>query len=58
MDSGFCPVEDSRVAHSSVGQWRHPLSGSGLGEADAVADGEHDVGMVQQPVDGGAGRVR
>ena len=26
----------SRVAYSSVGQWRHPLCGGGLGEAGAV----------------------
>ena len=38
-----------------VGQWRHPLSGGGLGEADAVACGEDDVGVVQHPVDGGVG---
>ena len=30
-----------------------PLSGGGLGEWNAVAVGEHDVGVVQQPVDGG-----
>ena len=50
-----CPLVASRVAHSSVGQWRHPLSGGGLGEADAVAGGEHDVGVVHEPVDGGVG---
>ena len=36
-------------------QWRHPLAGGGLGEADAVAGGEDDVGVVQEPVDGGVG---
>ena len=42
-------------ARSSVGQWRHALGGGGLGEADAVAGGEDDVGVVQQPVDCGVG---
>jgi hypothetical protein len=36
-----------------LGQWRHPLAGEGLGEANAVAAGLADVGVVQQPVDGG-----
>ena len=40
-----------------VGQWRHPLAGGGLGEADAVAGGHDDVGVMQQPVDGGVGDV-
>ena len=62
MASGICPVADSRTARwwptelpgggrvfcrSSVGQWRHPLAGGGLGEADAVAGGHDDVGVVQ-----------
>jgi hypothetical protein len=34
-----------------VGQGRDPLAGGGLGEADAVAGGEHDVRVVQEPVD-------
>ena len=38
-----------------VGQWRHPLAGGGLGEADAVAGGHDDVGVVEEPVDGGVG---
>ena len=42
-----CPFVANRFAHSSVGQWRHPLSGGGLGEADAVAGGEDDVGVVK-----------
>ena len=42
-----CPFVADRFAHCSVGQWRHPLSGGGLGEADAVAGGEDDVGVVQ-----------
>ena len=41
----FCPVAAIRVACGSVGQWRHPLSGGGLGEADAVAGG----GQVTSP---------
>ena len=50
-----CPLAARCSARRSVGQWRHPLSGGGLGEADAVAGGHDDVGVVQQPVDGGVG---
>ena len=50
-----CPFVANRFARGSVGQWRHPLAGGGLGEADAVAGGEDDVGVVQEPVDGGVG---
>jgi len=32
-----------------------PLSGEGLGQADALAAGLAEVGVVQQPVDGGSG---
>ena len=32
-----CPAVARCSARSSVGQWRHPLAGGGLGEADAVA---------------------
>ncbi len=42
-----CPVVAGCSARSSVGQWRHPLAGGGLGEADAVAGGHDDVGVVQ-----------
>ena len=31
------------------------LPGGGLGEADAVAGGDDDVGVVEEPVDGGVG---
>ena len=34
----------------------HPLAGGGLGEPEAVTLGDHDVGVVQQPVDGGGGQ--
>ncbi len=44
-----CPFVANRFARGSVGQWRHPLSGGGLGEADAVAGGHDDVGVVQEP---------
>ena len=37
-------------------QWAHPLAGEGLGEAHAFAAGLADVGVVQQPVDGGGGQ--
>ena len=50
-----CPVVARCSARSSVGQWRYPLAGGGLGEADAVAGGHDDVGVVQEPVDGGVG---
>ena len=50
-----CPFVANRTARGSVGQWHHPLAGGGLGEADAVAGGEDDVGVVQQPVDGCVG---
>ena len=50
-----CPFVANRTARGSLGQWRHPLAGGGLGEADAVAGGHDDVGVVQQPVDGGVG---
>ena len=50
-----CPVVARCSARGSVGQWRHPLAGGGLGEADAVAGGHDDVGVMEQPVDGGVG---
>ena len=40
----------------SAGQWVHPLAGEGLGEADRVAGGLADVGVVEEPVDGGGGQ--
>ena len=55
MASGICPVVANRSARDSVGQGRHPLSGGGLGQTDAVAGGHDDVGVVQAPVDGGVG---
>ena len=33
----------------------HPLSGEGLGEADAVAAGLTDADVVEESVDGGGG---
>ena len=38
------------------GQGFHPLSGEGLGQADALAAGLAEVGVVQEPVDGGGGQ--
>ncbi len=32
-----------------------PLAGGGLGETDRVAGGEHDVRVVEEPVDGRVG---
>jgi hypothetical protein len=34
----------------------HPLAGEGLGEAVRVAFGQDQVGVVEQPVDGGGGQ--
>ena len=42
-----CPVVARCSARGSVGQWRYPLAGGGLGEADAVAGGHDDVGVVE-----------
>lgn len=36
-------------------QGRDSFAGGGLGEADAVAGGEYEVGVVHEPVDGGVG---
>ena len=55
----FCPGVVSRTARrwpgvlpeSSVGQGRDSLAGGGLCEPDAVAGCEHDVCVVQEPVD-------
>ncbi len=40
-----------QVVPRLVGQWRHPLSAEGVGESDAFAVGDDDVGVVQEPVD-------
>jgi len=40
----------------SGGQGADSLPGEGLGEADAVAGGLADVGVVQKPVDGRGGK--
>ncbi len=41
---GFCTVGPSRSGR--LGQGAHPLACEGLGEADAVAAGLADVGVV------------
>lgn len=51
---GWWPLEP-RGWGWGLGQWCHPLAGCGLGESDAVAGCEHDVGVVHEPVDGGVG---
>ena len=51
---GFCTVGPSRSAR--LGQGHHSFAGQCLGEADAVAAGLADVGVVQEPVDGGGGQ--
>jgi hypothetical protein len=60
----FCPLMATRSAQwwpSDVPgrllvQGDHSLPGEGLGEADAVAAGLADVGVVHQPVDSGGGQ--
>lgn len=42
-------------AQGSVGQWPHPFAVGCLGEADRVAVGDDDVGVMQESVDGGVG---
>jgi len=37
------------------GQWAHPLTGQGLGQAHAFPGGLTDVSMMQEPVDGRGG---
>lgn len=59
-----CPLVATRSARSWptkrawwwLGQGVHPLAGHGLGESHAVAGGLADVGVVQEPVDGGGGQ--
>ena len=59
----FCPVMAMGSAHGGCGhhegpfsgQGRHPLPGEGLGQADGLAGGLADVGVVQEPVDRGRG---
>lgn len=38
-----------------VGEGRDPLAGGGVGEADAVAFGDHEVGVVHEAVHEGGG---
>jgi hypothetical protein len=42
-----------RCARVVLLQGLHALAGEGLGQADAVAGGLAEVGVVQEPVDGG-----
>jgi len=37
----------------SVGQWHHPLAAGCLCETDRIAGGDDEVGVVEEPVDGG-----
>ncbi len=46
-----CPEVARNSARRAIGSVVSPLAGGGLGEADGVAGGEHDVGVVQEPVD-------
>src|SRR3954453_19822290 len=39
----------------SVVQWPHPFASGCLGEADRVAGGDDDVGVVHEPINGGVG---
>ena len=38
-----------------AGQWFDSFAGCGLGEADGVAGGHDDVGVVEEPVNKGGG---
>jgi hypothetical protein len=49
---GFGEVRRRRVVLVQLGD---SFSGEGLGEADGVAAGLADVGVVQEPVHGGGG---
>jgi hypothetical protein len=59
-----CPLVATRsarswppnVAGARLGQGVHPLAGHGLGKTHAVAAGLADVGVMQEPVDGGGGQ--
>jgi hypothetical protein len=50
-----CPAAARRSARELFGERRHPLPAGRLGESDRVAVGEHDVCVVQEPVDGRVG---
>lgn len=57
-----CAVMATRTARwrppdlsSSCGQGRYPLPADGLRESDAVACGGAEVGVVEEPVNGGTG---
>ena len=52
----ICPVAAIRHARVALLQWLHPGSGEGLGQADAIAGGLAEVGVMEQPVDGGGGQ--
>ena len=43
------------TARGLVGQWPHSFASGCLGEADRIAGGDDDVGVVQETVDGGVG---
>ncbi len=45
----------STSVEAGLVQGGHPPAGEGLGESDAVAAGLADVGVVEEPVDGGGG---
>jgi len=55
-----CPLVAISFAHwwplglpGSVGQWHHPLAAGCLCETDRIAGGDDEVGVVEEPVDGG-----
>jgi hypothetical protein len=49
-----CPPADTRSAWV-LGQWCHPFAAGGLLEPHAVAGGDAEVSVVEEPVDGGPG---
>src|SRR6266542_6383859 len=49
----WLPVRGHGSAHLRSGEGLHPLPGGGFGEAERVALGDDEVGVMQEPVDGG-----
>lgn len=53
--SGWFPRDGHVVPRVGLGEWFHSFPAGGVGEADAVAGGDEDVGVVHEPVDEGGG---
>jgi hypothetical protein len=52
----LCPCGRSDDLPGGLDQRRHSLPGGGLGEAEAGALGEDQVGVVEQTIDCGSGQ--